>query len=161
MAKELFITQLFSQDMLAAGEALIARLDHADAEVQAAFWLLEGDEDQLWKLIIISPLVESEGPRNYYKRINDINESADPEEAVISLHNIYVSNTHNHIFKAMLSITDTVLWKEGAWLNKRLGKNYIGGVYFEDMYIYRMDSELFVGKQTRVTTDSISSFLNQ
>lgn len=141
MAKEIFMTQWFSDEMLLAGESLIRRLDATDAKVQAAFWLLDA-EDTIWKLTIISPLVESDGPRNYYRRIDDINESAKPDEAVIALHDISVSNTHNRIFKAFLSIRDTVLWNEKLWVKKRLGKNFIGSVYFEDMYIYRMDFEL-------------------
>lgn len=127
--------------MLSAGESLIKRLDESNAQVKAAFWLLDGEE-KIWGLTIVSPLVESEGPRNYYKRINDINESANPEEEVISLHDIHAANTHNRIFKAMLGIRDTALWNEIPWLNTRLGKNFIGGVFFEDMYIYRMDWKL-------------------
>ena len=141
MATELFITQSFSEEMLTAGKNLIRCLDSGDAKVQAAFWLLESNEET-WKFVIISPLVKSEGPRNYYKRINNINEAVNSEDPVLSLHDIYAFNTHNRFFKAFLSIKDTVLWKEAAWLNTRLGKNYIGGVYFEDMYIYRMAWEL-------------------
>lgn len=149
------MTQWFSDEMLLAGESLIQRLDQTDAKVQAAFWLLDA-EDTIWKLTIISPLVESDGPRNYYRRIDDINESAKPDEAVIALHDISVNNTHNRIFKAFLSIRDTVLWNEKLWVKKRLGKNFIGSVYFEDMYIYRMDFELreesFRERQRRIVS---------
>ena len=127
--------------MLLAGENLIKRLDECDAKVQAAFWLLDGEEN-VWKLTIVSPLVESEGPRNYYRRINNVNDTADSEEDVVSLHDIHVANTDNRIFKAMLSFKDTALWKTMPLINTRLGKNFIGGVYFEDMYLYRIESEL-------------------
>lgn len=147
------MTQWFSDEMLLAGESLIKRLDETNAKVQAAFWLLDG-EDTIWKLTLISPLVETDGPRNYYQRIDDINESAKPDEAVISLHDISVSGTHNRIFKAFLSIRDTVLWDEKLWVKKRLGKNFIGSVYFEDMYIYRMDFELLEENIPGTTTKS-------
>ncbi len=131
------MTQWFSDQMLLAGESLIKRLDETDAKVQAAFWLLD-TENKTWKLTIISPLVESEGPRNYYKRINDINKTANPDEEVIALHDITVSDTDNRIVKA---IKRSVLG--GAILgNNRLGRNTLGGVYIEDMYLYRMDWEL-------------------
>ncbi|PPD45070.1 MAG: hypothetical protein CTY16_10720 [Methylobacter sp.] len=127
------MTQWFSKEMVIAGENLIKRLDESDAQVQAAFWLLD-DKEKTWELTIVSPLVESEGPRNYYKRINDINESTNSEE-VISLHDIRVSDTNNRIVKALKrSVLGTAILG-----NNRLGKNFIGGVYFEDMYIYRMD----------------------
>ncbi len=136
MAKEIFMTQWFSEQMLLAGESLINRLDETNAKVQAAFWLLDA-EDKTWKLIIVSPLVEIEGPRNYYRRINNINESAKPDEDVIALHDISVSNTDNRIVKAMKrSVLGNALLG-----NNRLGRNTLGGVYIEDMYLYRMDWE--------------------
>ena len=128
------MTQLFSKEMLLAGETLIKRLDETDAKVQAAFWILDAEE-KTWKLTIISPLVESEGPRNYYRRIDNINESAKPDEEVIALHDISVSDTHNRIVKAIKrSVLGNALLG-----NNRLGRNTLGGVYIEDMYLYRMD----------------------
>ncbi|MEY3807848.1 MAG: hypothetical protein RI893_824 [Pseudomonadota bacterium] len=137
MAKEIFMTQWFSDEMLLAGESLIKRLDETDAKVQAAFWLLDAEE-KIWTLTIVSPLVETEGPRNYYKRINDLNESASPDEAIIALHDINVSDTDNRLVKA---IRRSVLG-DAKLENNRLGRNTLGGVYIEDMYLYRMDWEL-------------------
>ena len=137
MAKEIFITQWFSEQLLLAGESLIKRLDETDAKVQAAFWLLDA-EDKTWKLTIVSPLVESEGPRSYYRRINAVNESTKPDAEVIALHDISVSNTDNHIVKA---IKPSVL-ADALPENNRLGRNRLGGVYIEDMYLYRIDKTL-------------------
>lgn len=141
MAKEIFITQWFSEEMLLTGETLIKRLDESKAKVAAAFWVQE-EKDKAWELTIVSPLVESEGPRNFYKRINDINESAKAEEKVISLHDIRVSNTNNRFVKA---IKNSVLGN-AILGNNRLGKNFLSGVYFEDMYLYRMDWEMLSDK---------------
>lgn len=151
MAKELFVTQWFSDEMLLAGETLIKRLDESDAKVAAAFWILDAEE-KTWELTIVSPLVESEGPRNYYKRIDDINASAKPDENVIALHDINVSDTDNRIVKA---IKHSVLGN-AVLGNNRLGKNTLGGVYIEDMYLYRMDWKL-LGYNTPITSteDSI------
>lgn len=137
MAKEIFITQWFSDEMLLAGEVLIKRLDDAGAKVAAAFWILDAEE-KAWELTIVSPLVEVEGPRNYYKRIDDINASANPDEGVIALHDIDVSDTDNRIVKA---IKRSVL-RNATLGNNRLGRNNLGGVHIEDMYLYRMDWEL-------------------
>jgi hypothetical protein len=133
--------------MLLAGESLIKRLDETDAKVQAAFWLLDA-EDKNWKLTIVSPLVESEGPRSYYRRINDINESAKPNEEVIALHDISVSNIDNRIVKA---IKRSVLGN-AILGNNRLGRNTLGGVYIEDMYLYRMDRALLSDNIPKPTT---------
>lgn len=137
MAKEIFMTQWFSEQMLLAGEALIKRLDETDAKVQAAFWILDA-EDKTWKLTIVSPLVESDGPKSYYRRINDINESAKPDEEVIALHDISVSDTHNRIVEAIKRSA----FGSGLLGNNRLGRNNIGGIYIEDMYLYRLDRNL-------------------
>lgn len=147
MAKEIFMTQWFSDEMLLAGESLIKRLDETDAKVQAAFWLLDAEE-KTWTLTIVSPLVESEGPRNYYKRINNINKTANPDEEVIALHDISVSDTDNRIVKAIKRsvLGDAVLG------NNRLGRNTLGGVYIEDMYLYRMDWELLEDNIPNPTT---------
>ncbi len=141
------MTQWFSDQMLVAGESLIKRLDETDAKVQAAFWLLDAEE-KTWTLTIVSPLVETEGPRNYYKRINDINESASPDEEVIALHDISVSDTDNRIVKA---IRCSVLG-DAKLENNRLGRNTLGGVYIEDMYLYRMDWELLGDSIPNTTT---------
>lgn len=137
MAKELFVTQWFSDEMLLAGEALIKRLDESGAKVAAAFWILDAEE-KTWILTLVSPLVKSEGPRNYYKRIDDLNATAKPDEIVIALHDIDVSDTDNGIVKA---IKRSVLGN-AVLGNNRLGKNILGGVYIEDMYLYRMDWKL-------------------
>lgn len=146
MAKEIFITQWFSDEMLLAGNSLIKRLDESNAKVAAAFWILE-DKEKNWELTIVSPLVESEGPRNYYKRINDINDSVKADEEVVSLHDIRVSNTNNRIVKA---IKNSVLGN-AILGNNRLGRNFLGGVYFEDMYLYRMDWELLSQKLNKAS----------
>lgn len=137
MAKEIFITQLFSDEMRLAGENLIRKLDESDAQVAAAFWLLD-EEEKTWELTIVSPLVGSEGPRSFYKRINDIYESCSDDDSVISLHDIRVSNIHNRIVDAM---KNSVL-VEAKLGNNRMGRNYIDGIYIEDMYLYKIDWEM-------------------
>jgi hypothetical protein len=137
MAKEIFMTQWFSDSMRVGGEHLVRKLDESGAQVAAAFWLLDEKESK-WELTIVSPLVGSDGPRNYYKRINDINEACSGDENVVSLHDIRVSNIHNRIVEAMRK---SVL--SGAQLgSNRIGKNYIDGVYIEDMYLYKINWDM-------------------
>ncbi len=143
------MTQWFSQEMLLAGESLIKRLDEIDSKVQAAFWILDA-EDKTWKLTIVSPLVESEGPKSYYRRIDNINESAKADEYVIALHDINVSDTDNRIVKAMKRsmLGNSILG------NNRFGRNTLGGVYIEDMYLYRMDWALLGNNVPSTTTEN-------
>ncbi len=137
MAKEIFMTQWFTDAMRQAGESLVKKLDESGGRVAAAFWLLDEKENN-WELVIVSPLVGSEGPRNYYKRINDINEACLDDDNIVSLQDIRVSNIHNRIVDAM---RNSVL--DGAQLgNNRMGKNYIDGIYIEDMYLYKIDWDM-------------------
>lgn len=134
MAEKIFISHSLSEEMILTGQALINKLDETNAKVAAAFWLLE-DNESTWELIIVSPLVESEGSRNYYKIINEINDLVEPNKKIISLHNIRVSGNNNKFVKA---IKNSVLGN-AVLGNNRLGRNFLSGAYFEDMYLYRMD----------------------
>jgi len=152
MAKEVFINQWFSQEMLLAGESLIKNLDETDGKVQAAFWLLNAEE-KTWKLTIVSPIVDTEGARSYYRRIDDINESAKPDENIIALHDIDVSDTDNPIVKAIKrSVLGNAILE-----NNRLGRNTVGGVYIEDIYLYRVDWKLLENNAKNII-NSIPSF---
>lgn len=127
------MTQWFTDAMRLAGESLVRKLDESGAQVVAAFWLL--DEEKNWELTIVSPLVGTDGPRDFYKRINDINQSCPDEESIVSLHDIRVSNIQNRIVNAL---RNSVL--EATRLgNNRLGRNYIDGIFIEDMYLYKID----------------------
>lgn len=156
MAKELFITQWFSNEMRIAGENLIKRLDESGAQVVAAFWLLDSKE-KTWKLTIVSPLVKTEGPKNYYKRINDIDESVNPAEEIISLHHIRVAKPNNRIVKAL---KNSIL-EDSMLANNRLGQNMLGGVYIEDIYLYRMDWKLLEDNAKNIINSNSSLYLKK
>ncbi len=134
MAKELYITQWFSEEMRVAGERLVKRLRESEAEVAVAYWVLDSEE-KIWELTIISPLAGTEGARAYYKRIDDINRQAGPDEETLSLHDINVSSLNHPIVKAL---KNSLLY-QAALDNRRLGRNWIAGFYVEDMYIYLVD----------------------
>lgn len=136
MATKLFIDQYFSPEMIETGASLIRQLEEQDAQVYAAFWILD-DKESHWKLVIISPLVETEGPLKFFKKINSIYNIITSNEKIISLHNIQLANTKSRIFKIMLNIKDTILPNS---LNTRLGANFWDGFYFEDMYLYKLSS---------------------
>lgn len=87
MAEEILVTESLSDQMIKSGAKLVGRLDASNSEVKSAFWLYS-PEERLWKLVIASDLVVSEGPRNFYKRVVAANKDADAEEPVLSLNDI-------------------------------------------------------------------------
>jgi hypothetical protein len=132
MAKNILVTESLSDSMIKAGAKLIERLDLEKSQVKSAFWLYISDE-KIWKLKIASPLVDSEGPRKFYKRIVAANESAEKDEDVISLNDIGVTNTSNQIVQILKIAVGTGAGISGI----RFSRNTINGVFIEDCYIYR------------------------
>jgi len=94
MAKDVLVTEVLSEQMISAGSKLIDRLDTNNSEVKSAFWLFF-PEDRFWRLIVVSPLVISKGPKNFYKRIVAANQLANEDEWVISLNDIEVTGTEH------------------------------------------------------------------
>ncbi len=135
MAKDILVTERLTDSMMDAGAKLVARLDKNSADVKSAFWLFLSEE-QLWKFIVASPLVDSIGPREYYKKINEANQLAKDSENVISLNDIGVSNTKNQVVQILKMAIATGDVISGI----RFSRNTINGVFIEDTYIYRSNS---------------------
>ncbi len=131
MAKDILVTDMLSEQMIKAGAKLVERLDVDKSEVKSAFWLFF-QEERLWKLIIASTLVASEGPRNFYKRVVSANQQADEEESVLSLNDISVTGVDHQIVQ-LLRLIGTGIGISGI----RFSRNSINGVFIEDAYIYR------------------------
>ena len=132
MAKDILVTESLSSPMVQAGFNLIERLDNSGSQIKSAFWLYFS-EDKAWKLIIASPLVDSEGPREFYRKIVNANAIADENEEVISLNDIGVTGPNNHIVQLIKIAVTTGEGISGL----RFSRNTINGNYIEDSYIYR------------------------
>lgn len=135
MAKDILVTESLTDSMMKAGAKLIERLDANNSEVKSAFWLYF-PEEKTWKLLVASPLVDKEGPRDYYKRIVEANKVASIEEDIVSLNDVGVTNTKHQIVQLLKFMVGTGDGISGI----RFSKNTINGVFIEDTYIYRSDS---------------------
>lgn len=135
MAKDILVTENLSDSMIKSGAKLIERLDAEQSQVKSAFWLYFS-EDKAWKLIIASPMVDSLGPRDYYKKVVDANDLASEEEEIISLNDIGVTNTTNQNVQLLKFAVSTGEEISGV----RFSRNTINGNFIEDTYIYRSNS---------------------
>jgi len=133
MAKSVLVTGEFTEVMEKAGAALLRRLDTGQADVRSAFWFYFPDV-KAWKLVIASKKVDSEGPREFYKRIVKANKAAAKDEYVLSLNDIGVTNLSNPI---VMLIGIAVGTPRGAVGGIRFSRNTINGNFIEDAYIYR------------------------
>lgn len=131
MAKDVLVTQVLSEQMIEAGAKLVERLDVVNSEVKSAFWLFSSEE-KTWKLILASPLVDSEGPRDFYKKVFLVNQTAIEEETV-SLNDIRVTNINYQIVQLLKIAIGTDDGISGI----RFSRNTINGMFIEDSYIYR------------------------
>lgn len=71
MAEEVLVKEILSTEEIAAGEKLLKRLDRANADVIAAYWVYVPAVAE-WHLELVSPRVESEGPLKFYGKVGDL-----------------------------------------------------------------------------------------
>jgi hypothetical protein len=134
MGKELVVREVLSEQMIDAGAKLVERLDQSQSNVQAALWLFLPEENT-WEMIVISPLVKTDGPRSFYKRILEANKKVDESKSIISLNDIKVADTSNPLINVLRIAISTGSGITGI----RFSKNTINGTFIEDSYIYRIN----------------------
>lgn len=132
MAKDVLVTEVLSEQMITAGSKLVERLDVSNSEVKSAFWLFS-PEERFWRLIVASPLVITEGPKNFYKRIVAVNQLATEKEWVISLNDIGVVGTDHQIVQLIRHAIGTGNGISGI----RFSRNTINGYFIEDAFVFR------------------------
>ena len=132
MAKDVLVTETLSEQMISAGATLVERLDAQDAKVKSVFWLFF-PEDRFWKLIVASPLVVSEGPKSFYKKIVEANQLANKDEWVISLNDISVKGPEHQVVQLIQCAIETGTDSSGI----RISRNNVNGYFIEDAYLFR------------------------
>ncbi len=116
--------------MINAGERLLEDIGNSDLGIVGAFWLFFAEAGE-WRLVLVSPRVDRDGPRKLYEEL---------------AHRIYKDSDRLYGLQlrnfAFFSPTDTpVMAIAGANLihdleGKRMGKAYFGGTYVGDIYVY-------------------------
>src|SRR4051812_42253388 len=71
MVQEVLVKEILSAQEIAAGKELLKRLDRNNSKVIAAYWIYTTDPIAFWHLEFVSPLVESEGPLEFYTKIQN------------------------------------------------------------------------------------------
>src|SRR5205823_8593374 len=103
MAKETLVREHFTDDMVTDGAELLRRLKNKHVEIIAAFWLYLPEAEE-WRLTLVSPQVDSEGPKRLYSTIREaLQEAADGEALRLDLLNITVLSPSDTIVRALAS----------------------------------------------------------
>jgi hypothetical protein len=126
MAQELLVKEILSADEIAAGEELLRRLDHAQAEVIAAYWIGVTE----WLLHFVSPQVERNGPRNFYGKVGDLLSS--PTRIQLALDTIVVLGPDYSFYNLLRATLNPKEDLSGVRLRQLLVGNEV-----MDLYIYR------------------------
>lgn len=132
MAKDVLVNNILTQSMIDAGATLLAKLDACAVDVTAAFWLYSED-NQSWKLVIASSMVDSQGPRSLYRRIISINDGLADDVEIVSVNDITAMSPGSPIIRSFRNAIRT-----SHVAGMRLSSSMIDGVFVDDSYIYRV-----------------------
>lgn len=123
---------LLVREKIEEGKKLIEAIDRSDFQLTGALWfyLVENND---WRLILVTPLLEISGPRKIYEKIQLLIRDL-PTPFGIGLENISVMSPHDKLIKLL-----RIAIRTSPGLSEiRFSKNTINNVFIEDAIIYRL-----------------------
>jgi len=130
MAEETLVKEVLTDQMIAAGAELTKQLDRSDWSAVGSLWLYESEINQ-WRLLLVSPLVSTEGPLAAYRQVSTALRLVNQP---LSLENISVVAPEDPRVRALASAYQTGLRNEG----RRVFRGAVNGHYIDDAYVYRL-----------------------
>lgn len=131
MAEEILVKEQLTDSMVRAGEELLKRLKSTDLEIVAAFWLYTSETNS-WQLMLVSPQVDSQGPRRAYAQVRGLLHDAAQKPIGLDLSDITVLGSNENLARAVAGANR--LW--GDLSGKRLRNTGMDGIYVDDIYVY-------------------------
>jgi len=116
-----------------AGESLIRKMDESRASVTAALWFYLSESDE-WRLMLATPLVDKEGPKKVYERIQRLLEGQDVQYD-LSLDNIAIVSPDDQLITLLKKAIKT---EKDSLSSITFTRNVINNTFIENAYIYRM-----------------------
>jgi hypothetical protein len=132
MVEEILVKEILSQQEIAAGKGLLERLDNDDSKVIAAYWIYTTDPIPFWRLEFVSPLVDSDGPLEFYTKIQNLLSASPKLPCHLGLNIINVLGPSYSFYKSLRS----AIKPERNLSNVRLSQFPVGND-IADIYIYR------------------------
>ena len=128
MAEEVLVKENLTDEMIESGWRLIRILDSEEWPVRSAFWFFD-EENNRWKLILASDLVQSSGRKGAYEKISAALQNGFPG---LEMGDVYIKPTRDSLVRA-LSSAITVNLGNGMRVSRRM----IEGQYVADAFVYR------------------------
>ena len=110
------------------GDRLLRSLDRKDISITAAFWLYSEDANE-WRLMLVSPLVSTIGPRELYHAISTVLKESDLD---VPVGKIFLLSPNDLRYKQVRLASIGV--PSGFKVTKGPARN----ISLEDAYVYRM-----------------------
>ncbi len=126
------VTTALVDDKIDAGKELLHRLENEAFPLAGAFWFYFSEPEK-WRLMIASKLVDSEGPRAVYARIDDLIRST--RDMRLSLDDISVASPRDSLVRTLRDGIRNGTLVPGV----QLTRSVVGGVYIDDAYVYGID----------------------
>lgn len=125
-------TAMVAEDIEVGRQALEA-FDELGPTTRCAFWIYRPDTGD-WRLMVATPLVDSDGPLAAYDQIATTLQKKHLLEK-LPLARISAIGTRDELLQLLRKVARTAL---GSTSGIRVRESVIKGVHVEDAYIYRM-----------------------
>jgi hypothetical protein len=137
VGEKTMVERTLTNKMIESGNALVNKLDERKISPDAAFWFYYPDAQE-WKLIIAESKFSIKGPREIYKKIQDIILSSKEELRDLPLESVALVKPETSIVSLLNSVIKTGPGISGI----RFTNNVINGTVIEDAYIYRLNKSV-------------------
>ena len=131
MAEEVLVKETLTQEMIDAGAELIRCLDKARLLVTTSFWWYI-PESNIWRLLIASPEVKTDGPKKVYGKIQVVLSKVSPDKR-IALKDISVVQNDDPLVSSLRKGIKTDHGISGV----SVAASAINGRFIDDAFIYR------------------------
>ena len=112
------------------GEKILGALDAAKFPISVAIWILT--EEDGWQLVIGTPLYESGGTSDAYRKLIAALRKDDPES--MDFRDVRLMGNRNPFIRELRQL----FGKTASVKGMRLGGHHIGGVSLDDAVVYRI-----------------------
>jgi len=127
------------------GGRLLQALDSSEYPVNSALWFLSEDEE--WRLILATPLVDSEGPRSAYENLQRFLSTSSPDYD-ITLEEVSLLSPRHALFEVFRRAIVT-----GPGVSEiRFTESSVDNLFIEDALVYRIAANPDWTPQGPVTT---------
>ncbi len=130
MAEEVLVGQVLTTEMIKAGEELLKEVQKSDLDVTAAFWLYFAESGE-WRLVLVSPRVDTDGPKKLYSRLSKLLYRDGLKVYGLDSLNITFVSPNDRLVRAIAN-TGRLADLSG----KRLSGANFSGEFVDDIYIY-------------------------